>query len=244
MMASLLTKMAARGTPLTNYHLADAAAIIVSHMIPQRRLRIPFRDGKPGSKWLRGFRARHRNRLTFAKPTRQEALRCAACTSEVPTSHFAKLERLIADNDIDAQRLFNVDEFGITPGRDLASKTQSKRYIARGSAGDSLVGQFKYNDRINLMPVISAAGTAGPPLYVLTGKQIPYRTGLRNGRVVYETPASRLPHKAAVALRAELGGVDSDNFANWACVFVESIQDLLKDGRKVLLVYDGYRSHL
>ena len=104
-MVSLITKMAARGTPLTNYHLADAAAIIVSHMIPQRRLRIPFRDGKPGSKWRRGFRARHRNRLTFAKPTRQKALRFAACSAEEVTSHFAKLERLIVDSNIDAQRL-------------------------------------------------------------------------------------------------------------------------------------------
>ena len=238
MMVSLLTKMAARGTPLTNYHLAHAAAIIVSHMIPQRRLRIPFRDGKPGSIWLRGFRARHRNRLTFAKPTRQEALRFGACSAEVLTSHFPKLERLIADNNIDSQRLFNLDECGITPARDLASKTQCKRYIPRGSAGDSRVGQFKHNDRTTVMPVISAAGTAGPPLFVLKGKQIPYRTELRNGRFVYETPASRLRHKAVVALRAELGGVDSESFANWARVFVESLQDLLKDGRKVLLVYD------
>ena len=101
-----------------------------------------------------------------------------------------------------------------------------------------------YNDRITVMPVISAAGTAGPPLFVLKWKRIPYRTWLRNGRIVYETPASRLPHKAVVAFRAELGGVDSDNFANWARVFVESIHDLLKEGRKVLVVYDGYRWHL
>ena len=38
MMVSLLTKMAARGTPLTHEHSSDAAAIIVSHMAPQRCL--------------------------------------------------------------------------------------------------------------------------------------------------------------------------------------------------------------
>ena len=44
---------------------------------------------------------------------------------------------------------------------------------------------------------------------------------------MYETSASILPHKAVVALHAELGGVGPDNFANWAGVFVEIIQDLL-----------------
>ena len=66
-MVSLLTKMAGSGTPLTNAHMVDAAAIIVSHMVPPRPLRVPFRDGSPGPKWPRGFRARHRDTLIFDK---------------------------------------------------------------------------------------------------------------------------------------------------------------------------------
>lgn len=86
----LLIKLAGEGTPITNEHVADAVSIIVRNMAPLRRLRVPFRGGKPGAKWLRGFPARHNGRITFAKPTHKGAIRFAACTAEFLTAHFAK----------------------------------------------------------------------------------------------------------------------------------------------------------
>jgi hypothetical protein len=38
--------------------------------------------------------------------------------------------------------------------------------------------------------------------------------------------------------------VDKHKFLQWAKIFVEAVADLTTDGRKVLLIYDGYRSHL
>ena len=45
-------------------------------------------------------------------------------------------------------------------------------------------------------------------------------------------------------MREENGGVDRYNFISWAQTFVLYVSDLTANNRRVLLVYDGYRSHL
>lgn len=42
----------------------------------------------------------------------------------------------------------------------------------------------------------------------------------------------------------KVAGVDTFNFVQWARRFVEDINNLTAEGRKVLLTYDGYRSHM
>lgn len=41
-----------------------------------------------------------------------------------------------------------------------------------------------------------------------------------------------------------MAGVYSDNFPQFAKLIVEDIKDLIENGRKVPLTYEGYRSHL
>ena len=94
------------------------------------------------------------------------------------------------------------------------------------------------------MPVISAAGDAGPCLFVLKESQQPYRciTDYRTPKI--DTLANHLPSSAVVAMRPEGGGVDQYNFLEWARHFVSHVKGLTTNGRKVLLIYDGYRSHM
>ena len=44
--------------------------------------------------------------------------------------------------------------------------------------------------------------------------------------------------------RKDVAGVNKINFEPWAERFVTDIADKTANGRKVLLVYDGYQSHL
>ena len=148
----------------------------------------------------------------------------------------------MTDQNIDAECLFNLDECGVTPGKHLRNGTQRKRYFTRGADQDLHEQRCAYSDRIH-------AGSFrgwffGTMSFVLKGKRTPYRLALRNHVTETETPGSKLPFHSVVALRSELGGVDSTNFFNWACVFVDSVKGLTTDCRKVLLVYEGYRSHM
>lgn len=94
------------------------------------------------------------------------------------------------------------------------------------------------------MPCSSAPEETGPPLFVFKHHTLPWRRVLRKGATQVETYADFLPQGSVVAAREEGGGVDSANFLSWARHFVDSVRDLTAGGRKVLLIYDGYRSHM
>lgn len=100
--------------------MAEGVSIAVSLMEHVRRLSLPFRDGKPGVKYLRGFPTRYKSQLAFMTPTRREALRCSACNGIRLSEHFTKLENLMHEHRIDADRLFNLCECGVTPQRDIS----------------------------------------------------------------------------------------------------------------------------
>ena len=45
-------------------------------------------------------------------------------------------------------------------------------------------------------------------------------------------------------MREKGSRVDSDNFLNWTNYFVDFVSDLTANGRKLLRIYDRYRSHM
>ncbi len=165
---------------------------------------------------MQGFARRHEDRLRFAKPDRQEGKRFAAANAEALTTHFATLEKLIKEHGLDAARIWNLDETGGTPGKDVSGVCTSRRFLRRGGIGDAKVAHFANVKRSTMMPVVSAAGDAGPVLFVFKGKSLPYRRVARGGVIVTETFADYLPRGAVVASREDRGGVDSVNFFNWA----------------------------
>eukprot|EP00171_Calliarthron_tuberculosum_P001354 IDg1354t1 len=210
----------------------------------ERQSRLPFREGRPGRKFTHGFLQRHSARLRFSKPVLQEGKRFAAANADALTMHYATLGRLIEEHDLDAARIWNLDETGGTPGKDVSGAGASRRFLRRDGIVDAKIAHFANVSRSTMMPIINAAGEAGPVLFVFKGKALPYRNVLRGGSIRSETLASYLPRGAMLACREECGGVDAANFLNWSKAFVESVRDLTANGRKVLLTYDGYRSHM
>lgn len=240
----LLCRYSDKGIPLNRQHAAEAFEIIINRFPPARRAALPFRDGRPGAHFLRNFMKRNEDRLCFGRPLRQEAKRFTATNAEALTAHFANLARLVEDLNLDASRVWNLDETGGTPGKDISGASAPRRFLRRDGTRDVKVGDFMNVNRVTMMPVVSAAGDCGPTLFVFKGTNVPYRNVLRNGVVVTETYSTFLPRGAVVAMREKRGGVDSTNFLSWAKEFVSHVRDLTAGGRKILLIYDAYRSHM
>lgn len=86
------------------------------------------------------------------------------------------------------------------------------------------------------MPVISAAGRTASPLFVFKCITLPFRTVLWNGKEYVKTFADLLPRGTIITVRSDVAGVDSQNFLNWAYIFVDEVRDLAANGRKLLLI--------
>lgn len=227
----LLCHYSDRGVPLARAHAQEAFAIVISRLPPARKNALRFKNARPGPRFLRNFLQRNRSRLRFARPVRQEGKRFAAASAEVLTKHFAVLGKLCDELGVDASRVWNLDETGSTPGKDVDGSATMRHYLTRGGGGDVHAADFKQMGRITVMPVVSAAGDFGPTLFVSKGKALPYRNVVRGGHVVAESYADYLPRNAVISTRDERGGVDSDNFFQWAKLFVEHVKDLTAGGR-------------
>ena len=232
------------GVPLCKSDVQEAIAFMVSSFPEARRMSLSFKNGRPGRAFMRGFLKRHHAELRVCVPEHHEAKRYAAVNAETLTSHVAKVERLVQLHGIDAGRFWNLDETGTTPGRDVKGNGKQRRYMRRNGSREARVPEFVRANRVTTMPVISARGDTGPPLFVLQGKRLPYRRVVEGGVVRTQTYADLLPRTACIALREERGAVDSTNFVHWAHKFVESVSDLTANGRHVLLTYDAYNAHM
>lgn len=243
-LVELILRYADRGIPLKLKHVAEATTIMVDSMDIERREGLPFTDGRPGRKFLRAFLRRHKNQLRFSLPVSQERVRWNATNADALVHHFANLLKLLTKFNLDGARIWNLDETGGTPGKDVVGNKKAKRVTRKQGDRDLKRPEMHRANRVTLMPVVSADGDTGPPLFVFKGVQLPYRKVLSDGNEVTQTYHSVLPRGSVVAMRERGGGVDGANFFEWAHKFIESVKDLTAGERKVLLIYDGYRSHM
>ena len=119
------------GTPLTQRHLQEAFATLISTMSDERKKSLPFKNEIPGKKFCRLFLARHKERLRYCVQTYQSGVRWTAVNAETLTTHFATLENLVKTHQIDATRIWNLDETDASPGGDANGKSKRKRVTCR-----------------------------------------------------------------------------------------------------------------
>ena len=240
----LLERYALQGFPLRRTDLSEAIKIFVDALSVERQKALPFRNNIPGKKFLKNFADRHRERINFVRASKQEEIRWAATNATNITQHFAALESVISENNIDPCRIANLDETGTTPNRDCRQTARTKVYNLRGTPPQQRSPEFENVNRITLMSVIFANGVPGRSMFVCKGKHLKYRTSFVQGKPVLETLADCLPRGSIVTMRENVAGVDNPNFIEWAKLFVKDAADLTIDNRKVLLILDGYRSHM
>ena len=161
--------------------------------------------------------------MALGKPVRQEADRFAQVNWEVLTSDVATLKNLIEEDNLDAPRIFNLDESGVTPERDLHGVTAAERLMPRSVCRDLCMPEFRNRHRVTIMPVLSASGETAPAIFMFKVLRLPYRTLLRNGEVITETPLSKLRSGSLAAMREENGGIDTARLMDWGYSFVDHV---------------------
>ena len=190
LLVSFLIKFAKRGVRLIQGHFLEAVNILVNDMDHTRRFVLPFRHGVPGRALLRGFRERHKDKFSFAKPVRQGAIRFSQVHADVLTTHFASLEKLIREDDLDSNRIFNLDESGITPDFHMYGITSAKRFMPRSGCRDLCTPEFRNLNRVTLVLIISSSGACALTLFVFKGLRLPHRTIVKDGHIVLGSDAN------------------------------------------------------
>ena len=210
----------------------------------ERQKKIPFIDGKPGRCFLRLFAKRNQHLIRFRRASKQEQARWRATNADSLTWHFAQIEAIIRDHNIDPSRLPNLEETGTTPENDCTQSVRSKGYYMRGNPPEQQAPVFSNVKRITTLPVIFADGNVSRPMFVIQGTRVKFRIKVDNGTEVVETLADCLPREAVITTREDVASVDSVNFLDWAKIFVHDVKDLTANVQKVLLILDGYCCHM
>lgn len=163
----------------------------------------------------------------------QEEKLFAAVNAETLTTHFATLRALCEEYKLDAERVWNLDETGVTPGRDAKGKIRTFRVVRQGTASNVRVPVFFYTHRVTIMPCVSAGGPQGPSLRVFKGTRLPCRKVQVGNTRVTKSLSSFLPGDALVTMEPGTPGVNGKSFYEWALRFTASIRHLVSGGRKV-----------
>lgn len=239
-----------KGLPLQRSDIVDAVEILISTLPKERQTKTNFKDNRQGRKFVRLFLQRHSSKICLGRPRKEQELRFRSCNAETLSTHFAALKKVIEDNNIDSSRICNLDETGSTPEKEANGRINKKRVLRSGKVRTSVVRvpTFTNVNRVTIVPAIFANGECADPLFVIKGKHIPYReiiiSGPDNAHFSIEDVHDCLPSGSLVTTREKTAGVDSGIFTEWASNFVDTVKSKTLNGRKVLLIYDGYKSHI
>ena len=241
---TLINDYADRGRPFSRKDIADMVEILVSRMSSTRRKKIRFRGGRPGRDYLKNFLRRHQSSIRLAKVNPQEQVRFAAVNAENITAHLARIGDLCKRHNIDPSRIHNLDETGISPG-DMKRQRKTKYFVKTGGRAQIVLPKLKAEvSHITMMPTVSADGKCFNPYFILKGQGLRWKEVGRAGERFTESVVNFLPAGSLITTRENIAGVDKQNFLRWVPFYLQQIGPLLENGRKVLLIYDGYKSHL
>lgn len=109
---------------------------------------------------------------------------------------MATLDKAITENNIDAERIWNLVETGATPGQYANVKQSARVYITIAGAKDAITGNFLNANRVTIMPVISSAGCSGSPLFVFKGRRLRYHFCNVDGKEFADTDSQHLPRRS------------------------------------------------
>lgn len=100
--------------------------------------------------------------------------------------------------------------------------------------------------RITVLSCIHAKRDLGRSMFVLQWTPLCYRRTRARERHTgnLQVINNCLPQNALVLVREEVEAVHSSIFQRYAEFFVKDTEHLRKDYRKILLLYDGYRSYM
>lgn len=161
-----------------------------------------IRNDLPSPNYLGSIRRRQRNVLRFATHLRQEEARFHSLNSASLTNHFATLEVLMEQYNLDAERIFNLDEVGVSPDQDFVNVSRMRLLLPCTTRSISIyrrLAAWKYHNCFTMMPVVSAAGCMGPMLFVKNAERVPYGTCVPDGIAVTKSLVCNFPRYSVLA---------------------------------------------
>lgn len=178
---------------------------------------------KAGKKWLCLFLKRH-PMISFRTPQGVSKARLQGFTRQNVDTFFDLYESTIEKFNINMNRIFNVDETGITIVQHKHNKVISLK-------GKKRIGKITAQERgklITVVPCMNATGVFVPPLMVFPRKNM--KQELLNGAPL-----------GTIARCHQSGWIQADIFTDWLRHFVENTQPSAEN--PVLLILDGHYSH-
>lgn len=197
---------------------------IAYELCERNGLKHPFTDGLAGRAWFDHFMSRHKDVLSLLKPTATTFSRANGFNKEAVNGFFDLLEAELDKFKYPADRVFNVDETGI-------SVVQSKIPRVVGLRGKRQIGALSSAERGSLVTVVccmSAGGTFIPPLLIFPRKNMS------------DTLMKGAP-PGSIGRCHPSGWIQSNLFTDWLRHFIEKTKPTEKD--PVLLILDGHNSH-
>ncbi|XP_045542072.1 MFS-type transporter clz9-like [Papilio machaon] len=183
----------------------------------------PFKNGTAGHDFYKGFIKRHPN-LTLRRPEPTSIARARGFNRSQVYRFFDLLETEIEKHQIDAMRLYNMDETGIQ-----TSSNKPPRVLT--TLGKKQVGFIASTERGRTTTVIcccNAAGSFLPPLMIFARKRM--APNLLDGA----PPGTQ-------AIVSDNGWTNGTVFLDWLRFFIDTVRPTAE--KKVLLIMDNHESH-
>lgn len=185
----------------------------------------PFGEkSEAGRAWLDHFLHRHKDKLSIRKPTGTSYARARGFNVESVNNFFDMLEMEYDRKKFDPDRIYNVDETGL-------SIVQSKIPQIVGLKGKRQIGALTAAERGSLVTVIccmSAGGTFVPPMMIFPRKNMT-ETLMRGAPL------------GTLGRCHPSGWVQTNLFSDWFKHFIKYTKP--SEESPVLLLLDGHYSH-
>lgn len=190
----------------------------------RNNIKHPFKDEIAGKKWVSLFLKRHKTKLSERKPTGTSYSRALGFSKENTEKFYNLLEDVYEKGKFTPDRIYNVDESGITV-------VQSKLAKVIGLKGKKQIAALTSGERgalITIVACMNASGSFVPPLVIFPRKNMSeqLKKGAPPGTIFAAHPS---------------GWIQIVSFTQWFRHFIEFVYPTKE--KPVLLLLDGHFSH-
>lgn len=173
-----------------------------------------------GEDWLSGFLKRHPE-LSFRRPEPTSTARAMAFNKVAVNEFFTLLESVVEKHGLTPERIYNVDETGVS----TVPKSQSNILSLKGQRQVGCLSSAERGQLVTAEICFNAVGTYIPPMLIYARKRM-------KNELLDDAPPGFW------GTCSDNGWITSQIFYDWFKKFVESVKPT--EEKPVLLLLDGH----